>query len=171
MTTLLLNCYYEPVAVISWRRAISLLLSNRAELLEKYDNRIKSPRKEYEVPAVLKLTSRYKINANKVRFNRKNVYRRDNHTCQYCGRKYGEDFLTFDHVYPKSAGGTTVWTNIVTCCKDCNQKKNNRTPSQAGMKLLSNPKEPKFFMKLFMDEHDNDKWSFWLGFRNERRLS
>ena len=75
--------------------------------------------------------------------SRKSVFKRDNHICQYCQKSFGEKELTLDHVLPKSRGGKKSWTNIVSACKKCNQKKGDKTPAEAGMKLFKVPKKPK----------------------------
>jgi len=77
-----------------------------------------------------------------VKFSRVNIYARDNYKCQYCGRKASISDLTYDHVVPRSQGGLTEWTNIVTCCYLCNRKKGGRTPHEASMKLLVQPTQP-----------------------------
>jgi 5-methylcytosine-specific restriction endonuclease McrA len=78
-----------------------------------------------------------------VRFNRKNLFARDNNRCQYCGDAFPASQLSFDHVTPRSRGGNTTWENVVTCCLSCNSRKGNRTPQEAGMKLHSTPSTPK----------------------------
>jgi len=150
--TLLLNASYEPLAVITWMRAIELLFGEKVYVLEEYDRVVRSPSVAIKVPAVVAL-KQYVPFRPKVKFSRKNIYIRDEFTCQYCGvdanRLKGKvKDLTFDHVYPKSRGGRTEWTNIVAACLDCNLKKENRTPAEAGMKLLRKPFEPKFLTML-----------------------
>jgi 5-methylcytosine-specific restriction endonuclease McrA len=90
---------------------------------------------------------------NIVRFNRNNVFLRDHHTCQYCGKKPGTHRLTLDHVIPVVKGGPKSWENIVTACRPCNLKKGGRTPEEAGMTLRSIPKQPIWlpFMGIHFD--------------------
>jgi len=146
--TLLLNSSYEPLRTISWQRAITLSLLDKIDVLETYAGQsIRSARQDLPWPAVARLRGRVSWRSRGVRFSRINVYRRDNFTCQYCCRKHSVGNLTFDHVLPKSQGGATNWTNIVTACLPCNQHKGARTPEQAGMKLLRTPKKPQWFQQ------------------------
>jgi 5-methylcytosine-specific restriction endonuclease McrA len=95
-----------------------------------------------KVPRVMVLQMFDKLPRTRVRFSRQNIYTRDGYVCQYCGDKLPRSKLNLDHVLPKSQGGKTNWTNIVCACVKCNSTKANRTPEQAGMKLLRQPKKP-----------------------------
>ena len=95
------------------------------------------------VPTVIQYTRFDRPPAKKVHYNRRTIYRRDNNTCQYCGKKPGMDSLSIDHVIPRCQGGGTTWENTVIACVDCNAKKAGRTPEQANMKLLSVPRKPR----------------------------
>jgi 5-methylcytosine-specific restriction endonuclease McrA len=101
--------------------------------------------RKFPIPAVAKTCRYFKVNTHKITFSRKNIFLRDDYTCQYCGYKFIESELTYDHVIPKSCwntearSGSTNWTNIVTACRDCNKKKGNRTPKQANMPLKNLP--------------------------------
>lgn len=97
----------------------------------------------FKIPEVM-ITRYSKFPQNRIRFSRRTIYRRDGFTCQYCGCKPGSEELTIDHVLPKSKGGLTEWTNCALACVSCNAKKANRTPEEAGMKLLSVPHKPRF---------------------------
>jgi 5-methylcytosine-specific restriction endonuclease McrA len=144
--TLLLNSSYEPLKVIPWYKAITLALLDKADILETYEGEtLRSAHGQHPWPAVARLRSRVPWRTKGVKFNRINVYRRDDFTCQFCGTRCSVSKLTFDHVVPRAQGGETSWTNIVTACYACNQKKGARTPKQANMQLLSTPKEPKWF--------------------------
>jgi len=150
--TLLLNGSYEPMGVIPWQRAVSLMLGDKVVVLESYDSECRSVGFCIKIPAVICLKRYVKVRP-KVKFSRKNLYMRDNFTCQYCGvhankLKYRVQDINLDHVLPRSRGGKTEWTNIVTACIDCNSKKANRTPQEAGLKLLRLPVEPKFHTML-----------------------
>ena len=140
--TLLLSQGYEPIKVISWQRAISLLFLGKVEVLEEYDHNIRSISLVIKIPAVVRLLRAFRRHAKPVKFSRVNIYARDNYRCQYCGNKASISELTYDHVIPRSQGGTTEWMNIVTCCYECNRKKGGRTPKQASMILLSQPAQP-----------------------------
>jgi len=85
-----------------------------------------------------------------VKFSRQNLYVRDRRTCQYCGTPFEHKYLTYDHVIPRSKGGQTEWTNVVTCCLACNLKKGGRTPEEAGMSLIRKPRAPIWIPLLTM---------------------
>ena len=140
--TLVLSQGYEPVKVITWQRAITLLFLGKVEVLEEYDHDIHAVSIIIKVPAVVRLLRAFRRHAKPVKFSRVNIYARDNYKCQYCARKASISDLTYDHVVPRSQGGMTEWTNIVTCCYLCNRKKGGRTPQEAGMRLLANPTQP-----------------------------
>jgi 5-methylcytosine-specific restriction endonuclease McrA len=94
------------------------------------------------MPAVVRLLRFIRRKRPQVSFSRKNLFARDDNSCQYCGARRDSSELTYDHVVPRSLGGKTDWANIVTCCIDCNRKKGGRTPEQAGMRLRRHPKRP-----------------------------
>lgn len=141
--TLLLNATYEPLQVIPWQRAITLIWSGKAEVVEEWDAEIHSVSFSMKIPSVLRMLFPVKIRRRApVKFTRLNIFTRDGFTCQYCAEKFDTEELTFDHVVPVAQGGKKSWDNIVTACIDCNSKKEGRTPEQAGMKLLRKPKQP-----------------------------
>lgn len=140
--TLVLSQSYEPVNIVSWKQAITLLFLGKVEVVEEYDRDIKTTSLVIKVPAVVRLLSAFRRVKKPVKFSRINIYGRDKYTCQYCGTKHAIGDLTYDHVVPRSQGGKTTWTNIVTCCEDCNRRKKNQTPEQAGMRLLKAPVQP-----------------------------
>jgi 5-methylcytosine-specific restriction endonuclease McrA len=140
--TLLLSQGYEPIKVIPWQRAITLLFLGKVEVIEEYSHDIRSVSLVIKVPAVVRLLRAFRRHAKPVKFSRVNIYARDHYRCQYCGKKAAMHELTYDHVIPRSQGGRTEWTNIVTACYECNRHKGGRTPKQAGMHLLSQPAQP-----------------------------
>ncbi len=142
---LLLNATYEPLSVVDWKKAITLVLLGKAEVLEPQDRPVRSATRTFELPSVLRLYSRVKVPRRAVQFSRTNIYRRDGYTCQYCVNKFPCSMLTFDHVLPRSRGGQTTWENIVTSCEECNRRKGDRLPSEAEMPLASKPKEPRWW--------------------------
>jgi 5-methylcytosine-specific restriction endonuclease McrA len=146
--TLLLNITYEPLRVITWQKAITLLTLGKVEVIEEYEHEIRSVTFSIKLPAVVRLLRLVKWREEPVKFSRRNIYARDQGQCQYCGRKLTRQEITYDHVIPKSQGGGTSWQNVVTCCLKCNGKKGGRTPEQAGMKLRKIPKRPKWNMAL-----------------------
>lgn len=143
-STLLLAATYEPIDVISWQDAIRLMTLGKVEVVEEYDKELHSTYLIIKMPAVVRLLSMFKKKKKKVKFSRVNIYARDRYNCQYCGCGGKMKDFTFDHVVPKSRGGKTTWENIVTCCSDCNLKKADRTPQEAGMQLIRKPKQPQW---------------------------
>lgn len=140
---LILNASFEPLHVCSVKRAVSLLMHEVAERVEESGKVLRSPSSVFPVPSVIRL--RRFVRApfrQRVAFNRKNVFRRDEHTCQYCATRTFD--LTLDHVLPRSRGGPTSWENVVACCKACNARKRDRTPEEARMFLRRRPYAPRF---------------------------
>lgn len=143
METLVLNATYEPVARVTWQRAISLLFSGKVEVVEEYDDKtIRSVTFEVRMPSVVRFIRMLKRRKPVIRFSRENVYARDNGKCQYCHKKITRAEATYDHVVPRAQGGRTGWDNIVIACVPCNQSKGGRTPEQARMKLQVKPAKP-----------------------------
>ena len=140
--TLVLNSWMLPQRILPWQEAITLWYLGKVDVIEAYDDWVASPSITVPLPAVVRLR-RHVANIRKgVRFSRANVFARDGFACQYCGLKKLRCELSFDHVVPRMHGGRTGWENIVTACRPCNHKKRNRTPDQAGMKLLRRPGRP-----------------------------
>ena len=140
---LILNASYEPLHVCSVKRAVALLMHDIAERVEDSDKVLRSPSQVFPVPSVIRLKRFVKRPPrHRVAFNRKNVFRRDDHICQYCLGKTSD--LTLDHVVPRSRGGGTSWENVVACCRRCNAKKRDRTPEEAAMLLKRKPYAPQF---------------------------
>lgn len=150
MDTLVLNSAYAPVDRISWMDAICDVISGRAEMVVPYsDCIVRSAHDEFEVPAVIRFLGRAVFRKRQVRFNRYNVWLRDEGKCQYCGCQVSRTGFTYDHVMPQSRLGKTTWDNIVVACGPCNLKKANRTPQEAGMKLRRPPFTPKTLTGAF----------------------
>jgi 5-methylcytosine-specific restriction endonuclease McrA len=141
--TLLLNQSYEPLQVVGWQRAITLLWQGKVEVLEEHDEEIHSISFSMRIPSVLRMLLPVRIKRRTpVKFTRLNIFTRDGFKCQYCGEKFESEELTFDHVIPVAQGGRKTWENIATACVSCNSKKEGRTPQQAKMKLLKKPQQP-----------------------------
>ncbi|MFS8781621.1 HNH endonuclease [Synechococcus sp. W55.1] len=134
---LVLNASYEPLNITSWRRAVVLLLKGKAEQIE-HNGRVVYG--NIPLPTVIRLRHYVHVPHKEIPLTRRNVLYRDGHRCQYCGC-FGED-LTLDHVIPRSRGGGDTWENVVSACVRCNVKKGNRTPREAGMPLLRQPRRP-----------------------------
>ena len=143
---LVLNATYEPINVCTLRRAAVLLLKEKAELLEQREGAaLHSEHMTLERPDVIRLTNYVRIprEAHRRKITRRAVLARDSWTCQYCGST--KSGLTVDHVIPRSRGGRTTWTNVVTACQSCNLLKGNRLPHQAGMHPKTRPGQPTTF--------------------------
>ncbi len=142
---LLLNNSFEPIKILNWKKAITLLTLGKVEIVDEYDREVRTVTFSIKLPSIVRLLKYVKIKRKTdVYFSRQNIFTRDNFACQYCKRKLNQQELTFDHVIPKSKGGETTWENIVTACISCNRKKAGRTPSQARMKLHNKPCKPKW---------------------------
>ena len=144
--TLLLNATYEPLRVVDWKKAITLLCQGKVEVLEFYDQDIRGVSVTFKLPSVMRLLNVVKLRAThrSVKFSRINIFTRDKYTCQYCSKKFKTEELTFDHVVPIARGGKKTWENIVTACWRCNNKKSGRTPMEAHMRLRRKPEKPRW---------------------------
>ncbi|MGE5480430.1 MAG: HNH endonuclease [Chloroflexota bacterium] len=144
---LVLNQSYEPISVCSPRKAFILILLMKAELVaERRGQSIRSVSQSFPLPSIIRLTAFSKVPKRKIELSRKNIIKRDDFRCQYCGKKSPQ--LTVDHIIPKSRGGIDSWENLVAACIKCNNKKGSRTLEEAGLKLLSKPKAPHYIMFL-----------------------
>lgn len=181
---LVLNADYSPLGIICWKRAIvwSMRVQNNisirgVEIIDFYkdDYILGSNNKKYPIPAIVKTTKYFKLHNQQVNFSRKNLFLRDDYTCQYCDSTVDISELTYDHVVPKSQwnlddGSPTCWTNIVTACISCNRRKGNRTPKQANMPLKKLPIAPKKNLKflpmlhrlLTIKDEIPDEWRMYL---------
>jgi 5-methylcytosine-specific restriction endonuclease McrA len=141
---LLLNATYEPLAVLSLPRAVKLLLRGRVEAVAEEKITVSGATRAMAVPQVLRLKVYIRVPHRKTpAWSRRGLLERDGYACAYCGRRYSGRDLTVDHVIPISQGGRSTWGNTVTACSRCNQRKAGRTPHEAGMKLLIEPKAPR----------------------------
>ena len=142
--TLLLNATYEPLKIVDWRKAITLWCQGKVEVISVYDREIRSVSLSFKLPSVIRLLRYITIRrgCHYVPFSRVNIYARDEHRCQYCGKGFAVSDLTFDHVVPVSKGGRKDWENIVTSCIRCNRRKGGRTPAEAGMRVIQRPRRP-----------------------------
>ena len=167
--TLVLNSDLRPLSVIDWERAISLVFANKVELLHNHEAKVvRSANREWGIPSVIKVKRWVKVRTMSLRFNKKNVFVRDNFICQYCFTPLKAKETTLDHIIPKSRGGTTNWRNVTTCCIPCNQYKSNRTPQEANMTLMRQPFIPKGLtmenlLDMIIDNETPPEWRFYLG--------
>jgi 5-methylcytosine-specific restriction endonuclease McrA len=140
MRTLVLNAGYEPLGVVSFRRAIMLVLNQKATILEQNDElKVRSASGEYELPSVILLARYVRVPGSRnIPVSRRGVLRRDSNRCAYCSKSA----TTIDHVQPKSRGGTDSWENLVACCLRCNNKKGDKTLAEIGWTLSVTPRMP-----------------------------
>ena len=150
---LVLNASYEPLRLVSVRRAVILLLQEKAELVEALEQQLRASSFVCDVPLVIRLV-RYVTLPRRMGlpFSRRGVLLRDRETCQYCGSQPGRSQLTLDHVRPRAQGGRSEWENVVSACYDCNHRKGGRTPEQAGMTLISRPRQPHYVAFVLIGE-------------------
>ncbi|HUQ62917.1 MAG TPA: HNH endonuclease [Acidimicrobiales bacterium] len=140
MKALVLNATYEPLCVVSARRALLLVLKEKAEVLHATDRAFHSERVALPVPSVIRLTYFVKVPFRaRAALNRRAVFARDDHRCQYCGGTAEN----IDHVVPRSRGGQHVWENVVAACRPCNTRKEDRSLSEVGLTLRRRPVAPK----------------------------
>jgi 5-methylcytosine-specific restriction endonuclease McrA len=169
LRTLVLTQSYEPLKVVSWRRALTLLTLGKVEVLEEYAHDVRTSTIVIKAPAVVRLLRAFRRSKHPVKFSRVNIYARDGYACQYCGQAKRITELTFDHVLPRHMGGRTEWTNIVTACQPCNLAKGGRTPAQAGMKLSTLPVQPRWVPAITIQVSNRsipDAWRdylYWTG--------
>jgi len=168
MKVLALSSNYEPLGTIPWQKAVNLLFLDKVMAVGEYDEEIHSPNLCIKIPSVVVYKNNKWRKINSVRFSRNNVWIRDEGKCQYCGVNVHIKSFTLDHVNPKSAGGKSIWTNVVTCCYSCNQKKGDKTLKQAGMKLLKAAVKPlslpfiQTAESYYTERGLHPTWQFWL---------
>ena len=190
---LVLNKLYMAVHIVSVRRALCLLCKRAAEVVsveedeyntynfeswievsqaklqfetERYDpdDWIRSVSFELFVPRIIRLLVYDRLPASEVKFNRRNIYARDENHCQYCGRRYPTSELTLDHIVPRRLGGESTWTNTVCACVACNVRKGGRPPWKAGMQLIRKPAKPRRspVVKLHLRSEKYRSWKQFL---------
>lgn len=171
-SVLVLNKFFVAMNVVSVRRAITLLYKNTAEVVSVDNGRfnsynlgtwrdvsllkaelglpeedngswIKTVSLEIQVPRIIRLLFYDRVPTWGIKFNRRNIFARDENRCQYCGERFPTSELSLDHVIPRSWGGKTTWTNVVCACTECNKRKGGKTPEAAGLKLTRKPFVPK----------------------------
>jgi len=189
-SVLVLNKLFMAIHIISVRRAFCLLCKDLAEVvaledgqfatynfatwreLSEYrarhfrqdeDDWVRTVSTEIQVPRVIRLMDYDRMPRQTVKFNRRNIFARDNNQCQYCGKKFPTSELSLDHVVPRSQGGGSTWENIVCACVACNVKKGGRTPREAGMALVRRPEKPKRSPLLNL-KLTSSKYQSWRSF-------
>jgi 5-methylcytosine-specific restriction endonuclease McrA len=159
---LVLNANYEPLHVCNTRRALGLLITGKAEMLVNGRGYVRTVRLTLPRPSVIRLGYMVKRPRPRVRLTKREVLRRDNFTCQYCGTRMTR--LTIDHLVPRHRGGDHSWSNLVAACPSCNLHKGGRTLQEAHMRLLRPPQEPvPSAMYLFgAHSHEDSAWQPFL---------
>jgi 5-methylcytosine-specific restriction endonuclease McrA len=162
---------YFPLSLWSWQDAVKAVFLERVSVISEYEDRIHSPSFEMRLPSVIALKE-YIPSARRPAFTRFNVFLRDKFSCQYCGQPFSSHDLTFDHVVPRSRGGRTLWTNVVTACSPCNLAKGNRLPHQAHMHPRRMAYEPSALEliengRLFPPNHLHQSWRDFLYWDSE----
>ena len=166
-SVLVLNQDYSPLTICSVQRAFLLVFLKKAELVNKADGKIlRSVSDSYPFPSVIKINRYINIPYKGVVLSRHNIFKRDGNTCQYCGSKNN---LTIDHVIPRSKGGKSTWTNLVTACQSCNSKKGDYSLDRVEMKLSNTPIKPSYlaFIKMTNGTLRED----WKPYLNPKKAS
>lgn len=158
---LVLNATFEPLCIVTSRRALNLILASKAEMISASEQLFRSATTSFEAPSVVRLLAFVKVPyTTRVALNRRAVFARDNHKCQYCN----SPAENIDHVIPRSRGGTHTWDNVVAACKPCNARKEDRLLTEINMKLRRLPTTPKHraWALAATGSHRPD-WEEWLG--------
>lgn len=160
---LVLNASYEAITTCSAKRAIKLVMKGAAVVEEPSGFTIRTPQISVPVPSVIRLRVYRKVPRARRSVSRKGIILRDQSACQYCGHRLEPKSLTLDHVTPKSAGGQSTWENLVASCFKCNNRKGSRTPVQAGMPLIRQPRPVSIHAKhRMLAGDDNGTWDKYL---------
>jgi 5-methylcytosine-specific restriction endonuclease McrA len=162
---------YYPLSVWPWQEAVKAIFRESVVVIEEYARVVRSSSTEIRLPSVLALKE-YVPSNRAPAFTRFNVFLRDRWTCQYCGDQFKTHELTFDHVIPRSRGGRTAWTNIVTACQCCNTTKGNKTPQECDMFPLEQPRQPSVYElqdlgRLFPPRFLHESWMDYLYWDTE----
>ena len=163
MPVLVLNANFEPVNVCDMRRAVGLLMAEKASMVVNGRGEIKTINSTFPRPSVIRLQKMISRPRPVLKMTRREVFRRDNYTCQYCGKKTSD--LTIDHVIPRHLGGKHVWNNVVAACSHCNHRKGGRLPEEVNMRLMRLPAEPPTSAQYIFGRHltDNTEWETFLS--------
>lgn len=155
---LVLNANFAPINVCTTKRAIVLMVTGKANLVLNGRGVIRTVSRAFPRPSIIRLGEMIKRPRPDVNLNKREIFRRDNYTCQYCGKR--KKTLTLDHVIPQHLGGKHTWQNLVTACAGCNHRKGGRTPVQAGTRLLNRPKKPSSTASYIFGKYlrENQEW-------------
>jgi 5-methylcytosine-specific restriction endonuclease McrA len=161
---LVLNQNYEPLNVCNIPRAFRLVFGLKAEVLEYDHTEVRTVTEVYRAPSVIRLQHHVRRPRPRVKLTRREIFARDRHTCQYCGRQSND--LTLDHIVPRHRGGSHTWENLVAACKNCNHRKGGKTLEETHFRLVRSPFEPRsdlysLFTPYLSDER-NETWRSYL---------
>ena len=160
-SVLLLNQNYQPLNLCNTRRAIVLVRANKAEILEFGEEEIRTVSEIFLSPSVIRLMYLVRSPIHRHRLSRRDIFLRDQNTCQYCGEKNQK--LTLDHIIPRRLGGQHTWANIVAACSSCNHEKAGKLLNEVRLKLKRNPEEPKPNPYLIFQRHEpRTEWKKFL---------
>ncbi|MBD3265558.1 HNH endonuclease [bacterium] len=168
---LVLNSTYEAINICTAKRALVMILTGKADIVEDSAEAIHASTVIMHRPEVIRLRRFIRLPYRPIPFCRKNILLRDDFTCQYCGKHFSAENLTLDHVIPISRRGKDTWNNVVTACKKCNHRKGNMYPEEAGMRLLSQPSKPTLPTYLHLVRligSKRDVWRKYLFFDEEK---
>lgn len=161
-SVLVLNASYEPINVVTSRRALVLVCGGKAIAQEPSGRFVRAGKTSLSVPAVIRLLVYSAVPKHTRSVSRKSIMIRDSHTCQYCRAPLPPARLTLDHVTPKSRGGKSTWENMVACCYPCNNRKGSRTPGEARMPLLKQPRQFGLHARTKLLSQGSESWSKYL---------
>ncbi|MDJ0949467.1 MAG: HNH endonuclease [Alphaproteobacteria bacterium] len=166
---------YFPLSLWAWQDAIKAVFLGRVNIVSEYDEVVRSPSLEMRLPSVISLKQYVPI-ARRPAFTRFNVFLRDSFVCQYCADRLAAELLTFDHVVPRSRGGRTTWTNVVTACSTCNLHKGQKLLRECGFRLLHAPVEPTTALlqrngRAFPPNYLHESWRDFLYWDSELETS
>lgn len=161
---LLLNASYEVLSFVTEKKSLKLLYKNKVEVISTWDDYMIWGSNKVKNPAILRLKTHVKRNYFNSNFSRKALVKRDRSICQYCSIKLTASQITIDHVLPRAQGGITSFINCVVCCQTCNNNKADRTPDQAGIKLLRKPTHPSFSAHYHVEDPQKYWHNDWDGF-------
>ena len=156
---LVLNSDYSPINVTSFKRGFNLVFKGKAEVVQSTGEPIITYLGEFLRPVIIRLLDYIHYRPKKISVSKNRIMKRDKFRCVYCG---SQRHLTIDHVLPKSRGGRTSWDNVVTACHKCNNKKDNKTPEEAGLQMKVNPKQPNHISFITKDNKYHEKWKPYL---------
>lgn len=163
---LLLNQAREPLTVVKWKRALTLIFSDKADVVSYSNKWINSSRHSWNLPSVITL-SKYDAFVNpkysKPKCTKRRIHIRDNYKCVYCGNKCNNNDVTIEHIIPQSSGGETSWNNCVTACRKCNSGKSNMSLAESGLKMHYLPKVPSNIFEIYAEQYrENVDWGKYI---------